>query len=114
MTDDDALTKRPPLEQVLVSAVLPVFNEAGVLPELFRRVSAALAETGARQEIIFVNDGSRDASGQILDELAEKHPFVRVVHFSRNFGHQPAVQAGLAHARGDVVVLMGSDLQDAP
>jgi dolichol-phosphate mannosyltransferase len=65
-------------------------------------------------EIVFVNDGSRDASPQVLDELAAQDARVRVVHFSRNFGHQAAVQAGLAHARGDAVVLMDSDMQDAP
>ncbi len=67
-----------------------------------------------RQEIIFVNDGSTDASPRVLDQLAERNPQVRVIHFSRNFGHQAAVQAGLAHAHGDAVVLMDSDMQDEP
>jgi dolichol-phosphate mannosyltransferase len=77
-------------------------------------VTQSIEAIGARLEIIFVNDGSSDGSGPILDALAEKHSFVRVVHLSRNFGHQAAVQAGLSHARGDAVVLMDSDLQDAP
>lgn len=114
MTHAPSRSPRKPLEQSLLSVVLPVFNEAGVLVELFRRVSRALEETGAGHEIVFVNDGSSDGSGLILDSLAEKHSHVRVVHFSRNFGHQAAVQAGLVHARGDAVVLMDSDLQDAP
>ncbi len=105
---------RPPVEEILISAVLPVYNEAGVLPELFRRVRGAIRKAGARQEIIFVNDGSTDGSAEILDNLAAAHSQVRVLHFSRNFGHQAAVQAGLAHAQGDVVLLMDSDMQDAP
>lgn len=105
---------RPPMEQVLVSAVLPVYNEAKVLDELWARVSQAIELTGAKFEIIFVNDGSTDGSAAILDRLSHEWPTVRVVHFSRNFGHQAAVQAGIAHAAGDVVVLMDSDLQDSP
>ena len=106
--------ERPSPQDTLISVVLPVYNEAGVLPELLDRVANALSDTGADYEILFVDDGSRDASPQILDALAAGDDRVRVVHFSRNFGHQPAVQAGLAHSRGDAVVLMDSDMQDAP
>lgn len=105
---------RPNLNEVLISAVLPVYNEAAVLGELFRRVRDAIDRVGARQEIIFVDDGSTDGSTELLDNLSADHPQVRVIHFSRNFGHQAAVQAGLAHAAGDVVLLMDSDMQDAP
>jgi polyisoprenyl-phosphate glycosyltransferase len=105
---------RPALRDTLISVVLPVYNEARVLEELCRRVADAVALCGTQREIVFVNDGSSDNSAEILDSLAERHPFVRVVHLSRNFGHQAAVQAGLSHARGDAVVLMDSDLQDSP
>src|SRR5262245_41740647 len=105
---------RPAIENTLISVVLPVYNDVGVLDELYRRVSDAVDSTGARHEIIFVDDGSRDGSGEALDRLAEQHPQVRVIHFSRNFGHQSAVHAGLAHARGNAVLLMDSDLQDSP
>jgi dolichol-phosphate mannosyltransferase len=101
-------------KDALVSVVLPVYNEANVLRTLCQRVASAIAPACPRFEIIFVNDGSQDGSARILDELAAQDNHVRVVHFSRNFGHQAAVQAGLAHARGDVVVLMDSDLQDSP
>jgi dolichol-phosphate mannosyltransferase len=106
--------QRPQPTNLTISVVLPVYNEAGVLTDLFRRVRDAIDKVGAKSEIIFVNDGSRDGSPQILDDLAVVHPQVRVLHLSRNFGHQAAVQAGLAHATGDVVLLMDSDMQDAP
>jgi dolichol-phosphate mannosyltransferase len=100
--------------EIVVSVVLPVFNEANVLTSLERYVTEAIREAGCRPELTFVNDGSRDASGEILDRLAAENPHVRVLHLSRNFGHQAAVQAGLSHAGGDVVVVMDSDLQDDP
>lgn len=107
-------SQRPPLPDSLISIVLPVFNEAAVLETLLEQIQSAVADCGTNCEIIFVNDGSSDASPEILDRLAERHHEVRVVHFSRNFGHQAAVHAGLANARGDAVVLMDSDLQDSP
>lgn len=97
-----------------ISVVLPVYNEAQVLPELTRRVAQACVATGSAYEIIFVNDGSTDESPDILDELATQNSAVRALHLSRNFGHQAAVQAGLCASRGDVVILMDSDLQDTP
>jgi dolichol-phosphate mannosyltransferase len=108
------ITERPQRCQTLVSVVAPVYNEAGALAELHARVVRALVSCGVRYEIVLVDDGSTDASPQLLDELAARDPHVRAVHLSRNFGHQAAVQAGLAHARGDAVVLMDSDLQDDP
>jgi dolichol-phosphate mannosyltransferase len=100
--------------QTLLSIVLPVYNEAAVLEELASQVTAAARACGMRYETVFVNDGSRDGSGEALDALAARDQHVRVVHLARNFGHQAAVHAGLAHARGDAVVLMDSDLQDSP
>jgi polyisoprenyl-phosphate glycosyltransferase len=105
---------RPALNQILISAVLPVYNEVGALGELFGRVHEAIAAAGAREEIIFVDDGSTDGSAEVLDSLAASYPQVCVIHLSRNFGHQAAIQAGLSRARGDVVLLMDSDMQDAP
>jgi polyisoprenyl-phosphate glycosyltransferase len=107
-------TCRPPWERTLISIVLPVYNEAKVLPILAVRIAEALASCPAEYEIILVNDGSHDESPQVLDQLAAASDRVRVVHLSRNFGHQAAVQAGLAHARGHAIVLMDSDLQDTP
>jgi dolichol-phosphate mannosyltransferase len=99
---------------MLLSVVLPLFNEAGVLDRLYREVRAALTECNCRAELVFVNDGSTDESAAALDELAARDPQVHVLHLSRNFGHQAAVQAGLRRARGDAVVVMDADLQDDP
>ena len=106
--------QRPPLKKTLVSVVLPVYNEAQVLPILAARIDSVLSASPMKYEIVFVNDGSSDESPRILDHLATSCDRIRVVHLSRNFGHQAAVQAGLVHARGDAVVLMDSDMQDAP
>jgi dolichol-phosphate mannosyltransferase len=97
-----------------VSVVLPVFNEVRVLRTLLGRLRQTLRALGVCSEIIFVDDGSSDGSGRMLDQMAARSEQVRVIHFSRNFGHQAAVQAGLRFARGHAVVLMDSDLQDAP
>lgn len=106
--------KSPRPADPLISVVLPCYNEARVLERLTGAVVRTLAHQGERYEIVYVNDGSNDDSGEILDRLAEANPAIRVVHFSRNFGHQAAVQAGLEHTRGDAVVVMDSDLQDDP
>jgi polyisoprenyl-phosphate glycosyltransferase len=109
-----SLPCRPVLRESLVSVVLPVYNEANVLPTLLESVVASLASCGCRFEIVFVNDGSTDGSGAILDRFAATDERVGVVHLSRNFGHQAAVQTGLSHCLGDAVVVMDSDMQDAP
>jgi glycosyltransferase involved in cell wall biosynthesis len=101
----------------LLSMVLPAYNEEEVLPQTYARFSAEcpkFAELGLDYEIIFVNDGSRDKTPQILDELAAKDPHVRAVHLTRNFGHQAAISAGLTVAKGDAVAIMDCDLQDPP
>lgn len=108
------LTPREFSSDSLISVVLPVYNEAAVLDVLHRRIVEALSDFGCRFEIVFVNDGSSDASAGSLDALAVADSRVRVVHFSRNFGQQAAVHAGLLHATGDCVAVMDSDLQDDP
>ena len=102
------------LAEITVSVVLPLYNEERVLQTLERRVTEAIRGCGCRPEIIFVNDGSHDASPAILNQLAAAYAHVRVLHLSRNFGHQVALQAGLEHASGDVIIVMDADLQDDP
>jgi glycosyltransferase involved in cell wall biosynthesis len=97
-----------------ISIVAPVYNEEDVLPELARRVRAVMDDTGESWELVLVDDGSHDRSAQIIQELHEADPRVTGVSFSRNFGFQIAVTAGLDHAQGDAIILTDADLQDPP
>jgi dolichol-phosphate mannosyltransferase len=96
------------------SVVAPVFNEEQILPEFHRRVVAVLESLGEPFELVLVNDGSRDGTLEIMRQLHEQDARVKVVNFSRNFGHQVAITAGTDYARGQAVVLIDSDLQDPP
>ncbi len=99
----------------LISVVVPCFNEQEVVRDTHRRLSATLAALGGlRYELVFVDDGSRDATRTLLRELQAADAHVRLVLLSRNFGHQLAVTAGIDHARGAAVVLIDADLQDPP
>jgi dolichol-phosphate mannosyltransferase len=98
----------------LISCVLPVYNEVKVLNRLVAALESALNGQTFDYEILFVNDGSKDGSADALDQLAAQNSRIKVLHFSRNFGHQAAVHAGLCHAAGDAVIVMDSDLQDEP
>jgi glycosyltransferase involved in cell wall biosynthesis len=98
-----------------LSVIVPCFNEEAVLAETHRRLSDVLEQIDdIDYEIVYVDDGSRDDTGLILGALHASDDHVRVVRFSRNFGHQTAVTAGLEHAKGDAVVLIDADLQDPP
>ncbi|MBN2879799.1 MAG: glycosyltransferase family 2 protein [Clostridia bacterium] len=95
-----------------VSVVVPMYYEEEVAEECDRRLNATLKEYD--YEIIYVNDGSRDGTLPILKGIAEKNKNVRVISFSRNFGHQAAVTAGVQNSEGDCVVIIDADLQDPP
>jgi dolichol-phosphate mannosyltransferase len=97
-----------------ISVVLPVYNEGAVIERLYREIVAALDRCDCQGELVFVNDGSTDDSPARLDRIAQGDCRVRVLHLSRNFGHQAAVHAGLSSARGDAVVVMDTDMQDNP
>jgi dolichol-phosphate mannosyltransferase len=109
---------RPPVrgtgDEPEISIVVPLYNEAATIAELYRRVSEALQDSGESYELVLVDDGSHDATAEIADDLHEADERVVVIHLSRNFGHQAAVSAGIDHARGRAVVLMDGDLQDPP
>lgn len=98
----------------LISVVVPAFNEEPVLDEFHRQVGAVLADLADDAEFVFVDDGSRDATADIMRRLASEDPRVRAVILSRNFGHEAAIEAGLRAARGDAVIVMDADLQDGP
>lgn len=98
----------------MISIVIPVYNEEEVLEELHRRVRDVLERVDEPWELILVNDGSADQSAQVIQTLTNFDDHVRGISFSRNFGFQEAVTAGLEHARGDAVILADADLQDPP
>jgi len=96
------------------SVVVPIWNEEAVIPELYRRVIETMDSTGASWELICINDGSHDRSLQMLIELRAQDERVKVIDFSKNFGHQIAITAGADYAEGDAVIVMDADLQDPP
>jgi len=97
-----------------LSVVVPAFNEVEVLAEFHRRLAAVLDALPAASEIVFVNDGSRDGTLDLMRRLRAQDPRVCIVDLSRNFGKEIALTAGLDHARGDAVVVIDADLQDPP
>src|SRR5438067_1639792 len=97
-----------------LSIVGPVYNEETCLKRFYTHLKKVLQENALKAEIIFVNDGSCDTSFQILTELQKNDSDVKVINFSRNFGHQIAVKAGIDHALGEAVVVIDTDLQDPP
>src|SRR5262245_51458710 len=99
---------------VRISAVLPVLDEQENIPDMYRRTTSALANLTTEYELLFVNDGSADDTLPMLEQLAATDPRVRVIDFSRNFGHQVAISAGMYYAAGDVVALLDADLHDPP
>ncbi|MGB8649925.1 MAG: glycosyltransferase family 2 protein [Mycobacteriales bacterium] len=98
----------------MISVVIPVFNEQQVLPLLVPRLRAVLDGSGETHEVLFVDDGSTDATAAVLSDLTSGWPQAQVVRLARNSGHQVALTAGLDRARGDWVVTMDADLQDPP
>ncbi|MFZ5892156.1 MAG: glycosyltransferase family 2 protein [Myxococcota bacterium] len=100
----------------LLSLVIPIFNEEETIPELDRRLRLLLTmpSVGDDWEVVFVDDGSKDRSRELLLGLAEREPRYRVLGFSRNFGHQMAITAGVDRSSGRAVVVMDADLQDPP
>lgn len=104
----------PHAEEIVVSIVVPIYNEEQTIPELYDRLKKAALQISEKHEIIFVNDGSRDQSLQALMAVAASDERVRYISFSRNFGHQIAVTAGLDHSRGAAVAIIDGDLQDPP
>jgi glycosyltransferase involved in cell wall biosynthesis len=99
----------------LISVIVPLHNEQLVLPELLRRVGSVLNDIpGGPHEMIFVDDGSSDATPRMLKDAASMDPRISAIVLSRNFGHQAALSAALDHVSGDVIVVLDGDLQDPP
>lgn len=97
-----------------LAVIVPCYNEELVIAESYRRTREALHKLPVLTEIIYINDGSRDRTRLMLDEIAVSDPQVKVIHFSRNFGHQPAVTAGINNCDADLAVILDADMQDPP
>jgi dolichol-phosphate mannosyltransferase len=97
-----------------LSVIIPIYNEADNIRALYDRLRKVTGELGLSHELIFVNDGSRDRSLELIRELAAGDPAVKYIDFSRNFGHQIAVTAGIDHCGGQAVAIIDADLQDPP
>lgn len=96
------------------SVVVPVYNEELVVKESYRRLKEVMDKAGDTYEIIFVNDGSRDDTKKLVSEICENDKNIRLIDFSRNFGHQTAITAGMDNSSGQAVVVIDADLQDPP
>ncbi|MBY0195863.1 glycosyltransferase family 2 protein [Priestia megaterium] len=99
---------------VKYSIVVPVYNEEEVIHETYHRLTEVMHSTKEAYELLFVNDGSRDRTAEIIKEYSEQDPAVVLLDFARNFGHQIAITAGMDYARGEAVVVIDADLQDPP
>ena len=97
-----------------LSIVVPLFNEQESLPELYEWIVRVIDQQGLSYEIIFVDDGSKDNSWEVIEALSTHHPEVKAIKFRRNYGKSPALQVGFEMAQGDVVITMDADLQDSP
>lgn len=97
-----------------LAVIVPCYNEELVITESYRRTKEALNLLPIATEIIYINDGSRDKTRQMLDEIACTDPHVKVIHLSRNFGHQPAVTAGINNCDADLAIILDADMQDPP
>ena len=97
-----------------ISVVIPLYNEAESLPELFSWIERVMKEHNYTYEVIFVNDGSTDNSWEVIEELKQRSPHVRGIKFRRNYGKSPGLHCGFQRAKGDVVITMDADLQDPP
>jgi dolichol-phosphate mannosyltransferase len=101
-------------ENIVCSVVIPVYNEELVVYETYNRLKAVMDSLNRPYELVFVNDGSMDNTAAILKSICESDQNARMVDFSRNFGHQLAITAGMDYAVGDAIVIIDADLQDPP
>lgn len=101
-------------KNVRYTIIIPVYNEEAVIQETYRRLTMVMEAIDEPYELLFVNDGSRDRTAALINRFAQMDPCVRLLDFSRNFGHQIAITAGMDYARGDAIVIIDADLQDPP
>ncbi len=113
-SEEDGAGSPDPSQYPVISIIVPIFNEEEVIPELYRRMVTVLGDIGQPWELVCVNDGSRDDSLSLLLSLREQDARVKIINFSRNFGHQIAITAGMDYAQGNAIAIIDADLQDPP
>src|SRR3954462_5442321 len=97
-----------------LTLIIPLLNEEAVFPQLVQQVNALLEKLNVRAEVILIDDGSTDQTPALIQSLCAANPHYKGVILSRNFGHQLAITAGMAHSRGNAVAILDGDLQDPP
>lgn len=102
------------MDDKCISVVIPAYNEEEVIRQCYDALTDVMLDSNYPYELVFVNDGSKDRTMSILDELARLDEHIRIINFARNFGHQAAVTAGINLSKGDCVVIIDADLQDPP
>lgn len=101
-------------EKIIYSVVVPLYNEELVIKESYRRLKRVMDSTKEGYEIVFINDGSRDRTKDIVENMCKEDEDIKLLNFSRNFGHQAAITAGMEEALGDAIIVIDADLQDPP
>jgi len=102
------------VDAVTYSVVVPLYNEELVITESYKRIKKVMEHTDENYEIIFINDGSKDKTEHLVRFICQNDPRIKLINFSRNFGHQAAITAGMNNARGEAVIVIDADLQDPP
>ena len=102
------------MKKLYISIIIPCYNEEKIISFTYKRVTHILEENNYNYEIIFINDGSTDDTSKIIDGFIKKNNKVKLINFSRNFGHQAAVSAGINNCSGDIAIIIDADLQDPP
>ncbi|PKG21822.1 glycosyltransferase family 2 protein [Niallia nealsonii] len=102
------------MDNIKYSIIIPVFNEEQVIEHTYERLKIVLDSTAETYELLFINDGSRDSTVDILKHLGKTDNHIKIIDFSRNFGHQIAITAGMDYAKGDAIIIIDADLQDPP
>jgi glycosyltransferase involved in cell wall biosynthesis len=100
--------------ETLLSIIIPCYNEQEVIKNTYDRIKQVVIDNSIKHEIIFINDGSKDHTFSIISELAKTDTYLKIINFSRNFGHQPAVTSGIHNCNGDLAIIIDADLQDPP
>ena len=103
------------MEELFISVIIPCYNEEAVIGSTYQRLKQVMQAHGfSKHELIFINDGSGDRTFELLRDVSKNDAAVKLINFSRNFGHQPAVTAGIHHCSGDIAIIIDADLQDPP